>query len=242
MALKLIDIHTHIIPNVDDGAKSFDEALQMILKMVDDGITDVIATPHFQSVATKSTVEEQQKKFVELKNKVIENNLRINLHFGHEVRFISHLRPDYKKLTLANSNYILIEFSYVNNPMIDEVVLNLRALGLIPIIAHVERYRYIKKSDIKYLKELGALIQVNAETVYNPNDRKEKKYINNLLKNKLIDFIASDVHNNNTRSSNLRKAYDHLKGKINDQYLEEIFYNNAKKLLTVNKENKTVPF
>ena len=76
----------------------------------------------------------------------------------------------------------------------------------------------------------------------NPNDRKEKKYINNLLKNKLIDFIASDVHNNNTRSSNLRKAYDHLKGKINDQYLEEIFYNNAKKLLTVNKENKTAPF
>lgn len=231
MDLKLIDIHTHIIPFVDDGSKSIEESLQMIKKMVEDGVTDVIATPHFQSVATKSTLEEQYERFVELNNKVIEESLNIKLHFGHEVRFISHLRPVYKNLTLANSKYLLIEFSYVNNPIIDEVIFNLKALDLKPIIAHVERYRYLNEDDIEYLRRIGAFIQVNAETIYKPDNRKEKKFINNLLKKELIDFIASDVHNNNGRSSNLRKAYDYLKGKISDEYLETIFYKNAKKII-----------
>lgn len=231
MVPKLIDIHTHIIPNVDDGVKSFDEALQMILTMEKDGITDVIATPHFQSVATNSTLEEKYENFIELKNKVKESNLKINLHYGHEVRFISHLRPPYNNLTLANSNYILIEFSYVNNPVIEEVIYNLRALKLKPIIAHVERYRYVNEDDIKYFRSIGAFIQVNTKTIYKPANRKEKKFINNLLKNKLIDFIASDAHNNSDRHADLRTAYDFLKGKISDEYLKEVFYSNAKKII-----------
>lgn len=231
MKPKLIDIHTHIIPCVDDGAESFEEALQIIKLMNENGVSDVIATPHFQSVATKKSLEEQSDVFLELKEYVSKAGLMINLHFGHEVRFISHLRPDYSKLTLANSKYILIEFSYVNNPQIDEVVFNLRALGLTPIIAHVERYRYVTEEDIAYLKRIGALIQVNADTIYDPANRKERKFINNLLKRRLIDFIASDVHNLQNRASNLFRAYQTLKGKIDDEYLNQIFYTNAKKII-----------
>lgn len=228
MNSKFIDIHSHILPLVDDGSSSFDESVMMLKAMITDSITDVILTPHYQSPATKSTLEEKAVTFNKLKQIVLEQNLNIKLHYGHEVRYQSHLKPDYKNLTLANSNYILLEFSYDNDPDIFEVLYNLKTLDLIVVLAHVERYVYLDYSTIVEAKEAGALIQVNAKSIYKPNNKRIKKLVNKLLKNKVIDFIASDAHNTTTRPNDLKKAYDFLANKYDQEYLSDIFYNNAK--------------
>ena len=231
MNKKLIDIHTHIVPLVDDGSKSFDESIIILEQMIEEGIEAVILTPHFQSVATKGSLEEKYANFKKLESMIEERNLSIKIYYGHEVRYQPYMKPEYKELTLNNGKYILMEFSYGNDPEINEVISNLRLLGLKVIIAHVERYVYLNYRSIVELKESGALIQVNARAVYEPHNRRVKGLVRKLLKNKVIDFIASDTHNTTTRPSDLRKAYDFLVEKYDDDYLEDIFYNNPQLII-----------
>lgn len=235
MSKRFIDIHNHTIPLVDDGSNSFEESLEMIQEMINQGITDAILTPHIQSVATKGTIDDKINNFNKLKTLIKEKNLPINIYFGHEVRYVSHLKPKYQELVINNTNYLLMEFSYGNDPDILEVVLNLSALGLKVIIAHVERYRYLNYNKIVDLKLNGALIQVNAKTIYEPFSRGVKKLVHKLLKNKIIDFIATDAHNTTKRPVDLKKAYEFLKDKYDETYLEDIFYNNAKNIIKILK-------
>src|SRR5690554_1552589 len=94
MKIKLVDIHTHLIPDVDDGSSSIEESIAMVENMINDGITDVIATPHVQSMATTKSVAEQRTGFLYLKDAIAKSGLDINLYLGFEVRYVPHLRPD----------------------------------------------------------------------------------------------------------------------------------------------------
>lgn len=234
MKIKLIDIHTHIVPDVDDGSSSIEESLQMLKVMINQGITDVIATPHVQSVATTRTVEEQRQNFEHLKEIVQKEGLEINLYLGFELRYVPYLKPEYKDLTLNNGKYILMEFSNSMDYDLINVSLYLKQLGLIPIIAHIERYSYMTLEYAFQLKQLGALIQVNANSIVKPRNKKTRKLVNVMLNNEIIDIIASDSHNLTNRPNNLKKAYDHLKGKVSEEYLDKLFYLNGKMII----ENK----
>lgn len=228
---KLIDIHTHLIPNVDDGSSSIDESILIINKMIRDGIKEVILTSHVQSTATKATPEQQRLNFEILKSKVLELNLDIKLHQGFEVRYHQHLKPNYRELTLTDSKYILLEFSTISQTPISDIIHNIKTLNLIPVIAHVERYQYVELEDIIEFKGLGALIQVNSGSILDPYTKREKKLINSLLKHKLVDIVASDTHNSTNRKNTLKDAYDYLHKKVDDEYLNLMFYVNPKKII-----------
>jgi len=234
MKIKLVDIHTHLIPDVDDGSFSIEESIAMVETMINDGITDVIATPHVQSMATTKSVAEQRTGFLYLKDAIAKSGLDINLYLGFEVRYVPHLRPDYEELTLNNSKYILMEFSNSTDHDLVDVFFNLRGLGLTPVIAHIERYSYMTLEYAEQLKKLGAIIQVNANSIIKPRSKHIKKLVNAMLKNEVIDIIASDMHNLRQRPNNLKKAYMHLKNKVSKEYLDELFYSNGKKII----ENK----
>lgn len=228
---KLIDIHTHLVPSVDDGSQTLSESISIIKKMIEDGITDIVCTPHFQSVVTKASYEEQVNKFNELKEVVKKEELAVSLYLGFEVRYREFLSPSYENLTINNTKYILLEFDFYNYMDIEEISTNFISQGYKVIIAHVERYTYLKYEDYVQLKSMGVLLQVNAKPIVYPKTKQLKKTISKMLKDKLVDFIASDVHNLDTRRNHLKEAYEYLKGKIDKKYLDEIFYYNAKEIL-----------
>src|SRR5690625_1128962 len=230
--IKLIDIHTHLIPYVDDGVESYDESIKILNTMIEDGVTDVICTPHYQSSATRSNLNLMKKNFAILKKKVADNKMNINLHYGNEVRYRKELNPEYNNLTLANSNYILLEFNFNTYVNIINVVKIIKELKLIPIIVHVERYRYLSFNDMFKLKEAGALLQINSSSITEDKGWfQSKELINKMIDNELIDIIASDVHGINYRYHSVRIAYDYLLNKVDNEYLNDICYNNQLKIL-----------
>lgn len=232
--VKFIDIHTHIIPNVDDGARSFSESLQMLELMIEQGVTDVIATPHVNSNATTATWEKQVSQYKILKEKA--NKLNINLYLGAEVKYRKYLITNYDKHVIEDTNYILMEFNWSTYEDVFGILEKLQKEGFKPIIAHVERYSYLKLDDYKKLKEKGILLQVNAGSFLNSGRELWIENAKLLVKERLVDFVATDAHNTESRVPNIKKAYEKLKGKLDKTYLNDIFYNNPLKIINTEKD------
>ena len=185
----MIDIHTHILPNVDDGADSMEVALYLLKQEIKEGVTKVILTPH----QNKQSLDKEglTKKFLEFKEAV--KDLPIELYLGSEVYYYSGVKKDLeanKILTINDSKYFLIEFSTRVEYNIKDLLYDFSVIGYKPIIAHIERYDYLTYDDYFEISKY-ALIQVNAKSFFNKNYKKACKF---LLKNNLISFVASDAH------------------------------------------------
>ena len=193
----MFDIHTHIIPNIDDGSKTLEDSIKMIEESIEQGITDIILTPHFDIYGQKCDINtDYQLEFDNFKKEVEKRNLKVNLYLGNEIYYskgIYNFLKTKKIFPLAGTNKVLIELDYEKNFVnVEELVYELKVENYEVVIAHAERYDYSSYKLIKQWKELGAHIQVNASSFY--GDRKQKKLAIKLLKKNLIDYIASDVH------------------------------------------------
>ena len=217
----MLDIHTHILPNVDDGSKSLEESIEWLRSEVNNGVTTVILTPH-QNARIK-TKTELIKRFLEFKKEID----FIDLYLGSEIYYYDDLIADLvndRVLTINNSKYVLVEFSTRTETNIADIVYEIVLKGFKPIIAHIERYPYLTLENYLAIKNNGGLIQINASSY---EDKYFKKKTKILLKNKLVDFVASDCHNTKTRNvdfSNIKKVvekkykdqYDHI---FNDEFI-----------------------
>lgn len=217
----MLDIHTHILPNVDDGSKSLEESIELLRSEVNNGVTTVILTPH-QNARIK-TKNELIKRFLEFKKEID----FIDLYLGSEIYYYDDLIADLvndRVLTINNSKYVLVEFSTRTETNIADIVYEIVLKGFKPIIAHIERYPYLTLENYLAIKNNGGLIQINASSY---EDKYFKKKTKILLKNKLVDFVASDCHNTKTRNvdfSNIKKVvekkykdqYDHI---FNDEFI-----------------------
>ena len=222
----IIDLHTHVLHAIDDGAQTIEESLSLLKAQQTSGVECVVCTPHFLYSSQQSYVEFLSKRnrlFDELKEKRPE----VKLILGTEVLFsIDLLDVNLQPLTLNESRYILIEFSthYAPNHLVNRME-ELLAQGFVPIIAHVERYPYLIQ-NIDLMIELisrGLLFQVNASTLIN---LKHQKLIATLIKQNLIHLIASDCHNLSSRKPNLMEAYDVVAQKYGTE-VRDYFINNA---------------
>lgn len=226
----MIDIHAHVLPSVDDGSKSMDETLALLTEEEKLGVTDVICTPHLR---TKYRAEKPE--LVELVDKVqkiaTDKGLKIKLHLGRELYVSKHYKSNVKNFsaTMPNEKYVLIEYNFGYECEIVETVYELSSMGLIPIVAHPERYSYITLSDIEELKSLGALIQINAESVTASLFSRSGRFAKKLLSKGLVDFVASDIHYG--RKNCLGKAYSFVSLKHGKEYANQIFKENAKKII-----------
>lgn len=217
----MIDIHTHIIPQFDDGSKSLEMTRTMLKQHIENGVDIVVATPH-QNIRNlnKAIIIE---KFNELVNNV--KDLPIKLLLGSEIYYYENLIADLKSgkhLTINESKYLLIEFSTINETNIVDIVYDLRMAGYIPIIAHIERYQYLTWQNYLEIKNGGALIQVNAKSFMK---KEYLKIIKFLLKNDLIDFIASDCHNDSIRNVDFDYAKKFVLKKYKSSYAK--LFNNS---------------
>lgn len=226
----MIDVHSHILPLIDDGSKSIEQSLVLVEESASMGITDIICTPHFRAPYMLK-YEEVKKTFDDFDNLIKAKNVPIKLHLGREVYCTDKIRDEIysDNFFMANSKYILIEFSTGKVDDIASLVYELSLKGYVPIVAHVERYLDFELEDAFDVKNAGGLIQVNADSIMGVGSKSSKKFTRKLLKERLVDFVASDVHFK--RKNEMGNAFNFVSKRYGKEYAEEIFTNNAIKVL-----------
>ena len=211
----MVDIHTHVIPYVDDGSPNLETSLEMIKHEIAIGVDTIIATPHHIYKRYEKSVEEIKKNFLLLKEAVEKENLPIKLYLGQEICYthredILTLLKEGKLLTLNNSNKVLLEFSFTREPEdLLDIIYNFGVNGYEVIIAHVERYEWITYQKVEDLRLEGAKIQINSNSYLGMTSFKEKLFTKKLLKHGLVDYVASDTHS--FRPSTLDKVFKKIK-------------------------------
>lgn len=224
----MIDFHTHILPNVDDGSKGVEESAFMLTRLFEQGVNKVIATPHFY--ANDESVDEFLLRRNAAFEKLSKNGCDVSkIILGAEVRYydgISHLQ-DLKKLRIEGTRFLLLEMpfnkwtDYAINEVID--IANRGKISL--VLAHIDRYLpIISKSVIAKLSANGVLFQANSS--FFDSFFKASNAIKMLKENK-IHFIGSDSHNMSDRSPNMNYAINVIKKKLgNDALVEYIVFSN----------------
>lgn len=237
----MVDIHSHIINGVDDGAKTLEESLEILRDEIDQGVTDVILTPHFNKYKWDVAREDAEEGYRRLVQLVEEHRLDIRLYLGNEVYYKSKesfVRKLEKKnyFTLANTQYFMLELSTVG--VVEDLAEGCYELymeGLVPVIAHVERYPYLfEEKGMVTLKEAmrqGALLQVNCDSILSQKNKEAHEFVRFLLGRKAVSFVASDVHNMTTRNSRIKAAYREVEYLHGKDYADLIFTRNGLKLL-----------
>lgn len=234
---KYIDIHSHILPGVDDGSGSMEQTIRMLYMAAKEQITTIIATPHYEAGRENHSVD----KLKDIANQVQEQAYDIDKDFriflGNEIRYSESVVEDLilgKALTLAGSRYVLLEFSYGSSfKSIYRGMNKLIYNGYIPILAHVERYYSIhKKPDlVKELIRMGCYIQMNSDSVIGGFLDAKASYNRKLLQHDMVHFISSDCHSDRVRVPMMQTTVKHLQKKCDDEQINRIFINNPTNIL-----------
>lgn len=212
----MIDIHSHILPAVDDGSKKVSESLLMLKAAIGEGIHTIVATPHYNQkyALEKSHILAEVEK---LKQIIKANQLKINVLPGQEIRLYDKLLEDYqagKLLTIANQpSYMLIElpFRYVP-PHTEKLLDEIGGYGIKPIIAHPERNLvFLEQPDkLAHLVKKGALAQLTTSSLTGYFGKPIQKFSKFLVENKLVHVVATDAHNTSDRSFKMNEAYEEI--------------------------------
>lgn len=233
----MIDIHSHIIPNVDDGARSVEETFNILKEAQEAGFTDVILTSHFLLNYYETNAQELIFWKEKLQEVLKKQGTKINLHSGMEIYItnqMEELLENKKILTLANSGYMLIELPLATNvKYFDYVVYYLEAKGIKPIIAHPERYKCVQKDPdiVEEYIEKGCLIQCNYGSIVNLYGREAEKTIKTLLKKNQVHFLGSDVHRESGTYLIILDAIKKIRKIIGENKINELTTINPKKIL-----------
>jgi protein-tyrosine phosphatase len=235
---EMIDIHCHLIPEFDDGPKSYEESLDMLRQAEDQGIRQVFATSHFNEWIPTQIETEYFNKLTELRERVAAKDIRVNIHSGSEIFYHNYVENTVKSgkvTTLGNwGQYVLIEFPMFQMPEgAEDVLFRLTAEKYIPVIAHPERYAVIidRPRRIENFIKFGGILQLNGGSVLGHFGKEIQKLAMQLLENQWIHFIASDAHAPTGRTFILRKVYEHLKDKLPEDYLQNILYSHQKQII-----------
>lgn len=226
----MIDIHTHILPEVDDGCPTSDIALSLVKKNIELGADEIILTPHLRREFNLSG-DELKSRFDDFLNLVKDANVNARLFLGQELFYDERLLAKVQRgeaLTLAGGKHVLLEFPYIERTDVAEAVYKFVRAGYKSIVAHVERCIYLDVNDWMEIKDLGGEFQVNASSVIEKRGV-IRKIVSRLFKEKLVDYVASDIHY--FRTNYLEKAYAVVKNKYGAETAEKVFCLNAKKII-----------
>ena len=194
-----VDIHSHLLPGIDDGVKTLKESIEVIKRFQCLGYDKLITTPHIFSDLYPNTVESIQEKLFLVQNRLKQEDITITLEASAEyyldMEFLRCIDDD--ELLPFMENYILFE-TPCNSKLIilDVAIENIIRKGYIPVLAHPERYNYLYSDNLeryKELKRMGVLFQVNLKSLQS-HSKSIKKIALNLIKSGLVDFIGSDAH------------------------------------------------
>jgi len=242
----MIDIHSHILPGVDDGAQNETDSLAMARAAVEQGIDTIIATPHHKNGKYENE-RETVIKWVETLNDLIANeNIPLTVLAGQEVRMNGDMIADIRNgelLPLHDTKYLFVEFPSGHVPRYaSQMLFDLQLEGYTPIIVHPERNQeLIQRPDKLYeMVRNGALTQVTAGSVIGKFGKNIRKFTHQLIEANLTHFIASDAHNTTTRGFWMREAFEDVQAThgIEAYYT---FLENSELLISNQNINKIEP-
>ena len=219
----LTDIHSHLIPGIDDGAQSIEESLTLLRALQKLGYTQVITTPHIMFDAYGNTKTSIREGLQILQDVAQKQNIHLKIDAAAEYYLDEGLLPliQKKDLLLIDQKYLLFETSYTHRPQqLEEIIFEILAAGYIPLLAHPERYRYIEEiSEFQTIKDLGVEFQVNINSFNGYYGSSAKKNALALSQQGMINFLGSDTHN--------IKQVENLSLVFKSKAYKEIYINNT---------------
>ena len=223
----MIDVHSHVLPGIDDGSRSIEMSINMLKMSQSQGVDTMIATPHFYISRTDADKFKRKREtsYNKLMEAISDNYNLPKIHLGAEVYYFNGIsRYDgLDKLVFEGTNNILLEMPF--NKWSDKIIREVSDLkdnnGLNIIIAHIERFiDYQKGTDyIEQLLSIGVIVQMNSEYVLGFFSKRRAL---NMIKQGMVKIIGSDCHNTEKRPPNLGKAFDVIKNKLGDNYVDKI--------------------
>jgi protein-tyrosine phosphatase len=243
----MIDIHSHILPGMDDGAQDLNESIEMAKHAVKEGVHTIIATPHHCNGIYNNTKQDILKKVEELNTELVVRGISLKILPGQEIRINGEIYENYlldEIMTVNNANkYLFIEFPKDEIPLYTEkLFFDLQIEGLTPIIVHPERNRVIlHKPNILYnLVKNGALSQITASSIVGLFGRNIANLSQYLIGANLTHFIASDSHNIHNRTIKMNIAFRKIE-KIFGSTIVQDYQRNAELLVQGKNIDKEMP-
>ena len=194
-----IDIHSHLLPGIDDGAKTTDDSKYILESMIDFGFNQVITTPHTIKTVWDNTKEDIESTYEKTKTELEELTSKVQLRAASEYMMDENFVALFKseKLLTLKDNYVLVEMSYLNPPIqLLDILFELQLEGYKPVLAHPERYNFYhsKPKEFDKLKKAGCLFQMNLLSSVGYYGKEVSAAADKLLANEMIDFVGSDIH------------------------------------------------
>lgn len=238
----MIDIHSHIVFDVDDGPKSQIETKALLQYAYDQGVRTIVSTSHRRKGMFETPEEKIAANFQRVQEIAAEVADDLTILYGAEIYFTSDVLEKLEQKiipTLNGTSYALIEFS-MNTPYkeIHKALSDVLRLGITPVVAHIERYHALENEEkrVQELINMGCYIQINSSSVLKPKlfgDKYKfmKKRAQYFLDRDLVHFIASDMHNLDARPPYMKEAYQIIEKKYGTNRARDLFYNNQVLLL-----------
>lgn len=237
----MIDIHSHIIPGVDDGAQDMQETREMLKLAYEEGIRTMVATPHYNNRKIQSCTELEEKIEI-VRQAAWEIDPAFQIHLGNEIFYeqgIEEALKQKKAFTIAGGRYVLIEFfTGESYKIIYKGIKDFILEGFIPIIAHVERYECLwkKKERMQELIDTGCYLQINADSLVGSFLDRRAVYCRKLVESGLVHIVSSDCHNTKSRRPIMETCLLGLKKTMTEKQIQNLVFNNANKVI----ENKYI--
>lgn len=233
----MIDFHSHIVYDVDDGSRTIEDSIEMIKEAYKSGFEGIIFTPHYMQGHYEVDTYEIAEKIENIKKAIKEKGINIDIYQGNEIytdTSINELINEKKASTINNSKYVLFELpinTETNN--LNEVIYQILSEDRIPIIAHPERYKFVQQ-DPNVLLELidnGVLFQANYGSVIGQYGKESEKTLEKLLKNNFIHFLGSDVHRSRSVYTRMEQIQEKLRKILSNEKYIEIAHTNPMKVI-----------
>lgn len=236
---EIIDIHAHILPGIDDGARDVQEVKAMLYEAYHQGVRGIIATPHYH-YRHYQTNSDTIKILVEKVRKIAEEiSGDLKIYSGQEIFYVHGMIEKLKKkelLTLAGTRYVLVEFPVkITYERLYQTVRKMVGEGYIPVLAHVERYGCLRKrGTVEELMESGAYMQINYGSLAGFRDLGTRMWCRKMVLENNIHFLGSDMHRMDYRPPEMKKGLDWLMKIQGGLMVEQLIWENPSRLL----ENK----
>jgi len=245
----MIDFHSHILPNIDDGSRDIKETFNLIQEAKKVGFESIILTSHYIEGYYETSVKEREVWLNVIYEDLKAKNIDINLYLGNEIYITENLiklLEEGKATTINNTNYVLFELSMHNEPLnLYNIIYEIMQYKLVPILAHPERYSFVQKEpELVYdLIKKGVLMQCNYGSIIGQYGKKAQIIVKKLLENNAVHFLGSDVHRENTIYPLIPEALKRIEEITGKEKLEQMTTQNPQlalqnKRIDIDEPNK----
>ncbi|RMD93754.1 MAG: histidinol-phosphatase [Calditrichaeota bacterium] len=233
--MQIFDIHSHVLPKIDDGSQSWDETMKMVYQAYETGTTDLAITHHIINNSDYAREDEILEKFEELNARLSKAKIPLKLHLGSEIYYQHDIELDHRISTYNNhGKYFLVEFPMQGIPkFVDEKFFEFIVDGKTPVLAHPERNLGILQNPSRAYEfvQRGVLLQINAGSFLGRYGEPTRQLAISLMNARLAHFIGSDGHNAGRRPVVVREAYDFILEQWGERMATLLFERNPKKML-----------